>query len=91
MNKQRITIAEFKAMVKEEQNEQFDEVPFAQKTIAGKFLFLVCYPLDFIAFITIPPSEYDKLDRPWIGIFSFTSFLAMLILNGCKSPHVTPL
>lgn len=84
MNKGRVTIAEFKAMVKEEQNEQFDEIPFSHKSITGKFLFIVCYPLDFITFITIPPTEYEKLDRPWIGIYSFTSLLTMLILKKCK-------
>lgn len=81
----RLTLAEYKAIVKEEENEEDEEVPFSEKSTAGKILFILCFPLDFISFITIPPVELEKLDKPWIGIYSLTSFAAVLFLNGCKN------
>lgn len=79
-----MTLSEFKTMVKQEEHEEEEEIPFSQKSIGGKILFIICLPLDFVSFITIPPVEIEKLDKSWIGIYSITSFLALLTLKGCK-------
>jgi hypothetical protein len=79
-----LTLAEYKHIVKEEEERQSEEIPFSQKSLINKIFHILELPFSLISEYTIPPVEEEKLDKPYIFIFSITTPLAMLILNQCK-------
>lgn len=71
-------------MAKESPDDDDEDIPFSQKSGLGKLLYILEFPFAFISFITIPPVEYEKLDKSWIFIYGVTSFIAIMTLKGCK-------
>lgn len=81
-----LSVAEFKKIVKEVDVEEEQEVPFSEKSLFGKIMYILEFPFMIVAFITIPPVETEKLVSPFVVLYSITSPVAFIFLKGSKSP-----
>jgi hypothetical protein len=71
--------------MKEVDVEEEQEIPFSEKSILGKIMYILEFPFMIVAFITIPPVETEKLASPFVVLYSLTSPLAFIFLKGSKS------
>ncbi len=80
-----LSVAEFKHLVKDVEAEEEQEVPFSEKTIIGKVMYIIEFPFMIAAYLTIPPVEQEKLVSPFVILYSLTTPLAFVILKDSKS------
>lgn len=80
----RLTVAEFKAILKEEQFGKETELAFAEKDLQGKLKFLFTYPLDFVSYYTIPAVEEEKMESAFMLLYPITTPIMILVFNDCK-------
>lgn len=79
-----MSVAEFKHIVKEVGNEEEEEIPFNEKSLFGKIMFIIEFPFSLAGLLTIPPVEEDKMESILICFYPLTSIVAFLYLNGSK-------
>lgn len=80
-----MSVAEFKKILKEEQDGEEQEKSFAQKNLLEKAAFLVTWPLEKLQEYTIPCVEEEKMLGSWTWIYPITTSLIITFMNSCKS------
>lgn len=76
-----LSVAEFKKILKEEQVEEQEEIPFGEMTTWGKVSFLILYPFEWMCALTIPPVEEEKLTSKWVFLYPLSTTFMVITLN----------
>lgn len=79
-----LSIAEYKQIEREVAVEEDEEVPFGEKSIGGKILHILLFPLNMIGFLTIPPVELAKLENPLVCFYCLSGPMTFIMLRGSK-------
>ena len=80
-----LSIAEYKQIEREVAQEDEEEVPFGEKSIGGKILHVILFPLNMIGFLTLPPVELKKLNNPLVCFYCLSGPMTFIVLRGSKS------
>lgn len=83
-----LSVAEFKKILKEEQNQEHDEKSFSERSLIGKLVYLTIYPFDKLSTLTIPSVEEERISGKLVWLFPFSSILMIITLNGCKCTNL---
>ena len=82
--KTRLTVAEFKAILKEQHHDEEGEKTFLEKSLLGKFEFITTLPLRIVIFASIPQVSEDKLKSIFACFYPATSLAGIITVTGCK-------
>jgi hypothetical protein len=79
-----LSVAEFKEIVRQVEAEEEEDIPFSERSVGGKIMYILEFPFAMAGFLTIPPVEEEKLESPLVCFYPFSTCLAFVYLNGCK-------